>query len=158
MEKSRWNQSWARCFCTAFVTSKNCLFQWLWPIFVKTSLNTVTKKGLGEGGIYFLEMHTVLYNPVNEESTLDYPDVCTTHKESLKVNQNLIEILQVVHIDCFFQIHLSSLISYHQVRIKKVGILGKLWQWELTFSLHWFISGKDTQSIGMYIMSFQLFK
>lgn len=75
-----------------------------------TSLSTVIEEGLGEGGIYFLEMHTLLSNPVNKESTLDYSDVCAIHKESHKVNQNLIRILQVVHIGLFFQIHFSSLI------------------------------------------------
>lgn len=67
-----------------------------------TSSNTVTEKGFGEGGIYFLEMHSLLHNPVNKESTLDYPDVCTTHKESLKVNQNLTGVLQFVSIVFFF--------------------------------------------------------
>lgn len=67
-----------------------------------TSSNTVTEKGFGEGGIYFLEMHSLLYNPVNKESTLDYPDVCTTHKESLKVNQNLTGVLKFVSIGFFF--------------------------------------------------------
>lgn len=75
-----------------------------------TSSNTVTEKGFGEGEIYFLEIHSLLYNPVNKESTLGYPDVCTTHKESLKVNQNLTGVLEVVSIACFFQIHFSSLI------------------------------------------------
>lgn len=70
----------------------------------------VIEEGLGDRGIYFFRNAHSPVQPVNNECTLDYPDVCTTHKKSLKVDQNLTGVLQFVHIVCFSWINFSSLI------------------------------------------------